>query len=60
MANSVNSPYSADIDGKMTGLAACSNALCMRNCIRKSELLKSKVKVEGSGEEDCQLFIVNE
>ncbi|MFQ3190900.1 MAG: hypothetical protein ACI936_002036 [Paraglaciecola sp.] len=60
MANSFNSPYSAVIDAKVTGLAACSNALCIRSCIGKNQLLKSKVKVDGSGDADCQFFIVNE
>lgn len=56
--NRVTTWGSAIIDGKGTGLAGCSDAICERDCLRRDPLLKKeqnlKRLVKGAG---CKHFI---
>jgi hypothetical protein len=56
--NKVIGPRTAIIDGNHTAFAGCTDTACSRNCLRKDEQLKTRVK--HSSDVGCSYFILRE
>ena len=60
--NRITGPYTAEVNGRSTGLAGCSNLTCRSACLRKSTKLEIRNDLCRHGDTlggtlGCQYFI---